>query len=200
MATTPCSLFLSACACFFFFFKTHFACWAPCCNNHKANATLTTVWLHYNKIGDRGAVALAGALQALLATVFSCRPHSLFLRFGLDNVLPGETKKVQAVLRAGRAGEKPAFKHACAGGVLCTAGGQWFSIAVVSNEAAHVMSADQRYSCVNDGSPSPCVHAATAVVQGGQHQRQPVFYDCSKLARRNNPNTCACWKEILRPW
>ena len=40
------------------------------CNNHKANATLTTVWLHNNKIGDRGAVALAGAVQALLATVF----------------------------------------------------------------------------------------------------------------------------------
>ena len=29
------------------------------------------------------------------------------------------------------------------------------SVVVVSNEAAHVMSADQRYSCVNDGSPSP---------------------------------------------
>ena len=40
------------------------------CNNRKANATLTTVWLDYNKIGDRGAVALAGAIQALLATVF----------------------------------------------------------------------------------------------------------------------------------
>ena len=57
------------------------------CNNRKANTTLTTVWLGGNKIGDRGAVALAGAIQALLATVFSCRPHSLFLLFGLKNLL-----------------------------------------------------------------------------------------------------------------
>ena len=40
-----------------------------------------------------------------------------------------------------------------------------YSSAVVSNKAARVMSADQRYSCVNDGSPSSCVHAATAFVQ-----------------------------------
>ena len=46
-------------------------------NNQKANATLTVVNLGYNKIEDRGAVALAGAVQALLATLFSCRPHSL---------------------------------------------------------------------------------------------------------------------------
>ena len=40
------------------------------CNNHKANATITEVNLGSNNIGDRGAVALAGAVQALLATVF----------------------------------------------------------------------------------------------------------------------------------
>ena len=86
------------------------------CNNRKANATITEVNLCENKIGDRGAVALAGAVQALLATVFSCRPHSLFLRFGLNNLLPVTLsrsfdvlenrafvtrKKVQALLRAG---------------------------------------------------------------------------------------------------
>ena len=86
------------------------------CNNHKANATIAEVSLRGNKIGDRGAVALAGAVQALLATVFSCRPHSLFLRFGLNDLLPVTLsrsfdvlenrafvtrKKVQALLRAG---------------------------------------------------------------------------------------------------
>ena len=40
------------------------------CNNHKANATIAEVGLRGNKIGNRGAVALAGAVQALLATVF----------------------------------------------------------------------------------------------------------------------------------
>ena len=40
------------------------------CNKNKANATITKVDLRDNKIGDRGAVALAGAFQALLATVF----------------------------------------------------------------------------------------------------------------------------------
>ena len=60
---------------------------APGCNNHKANATMADVDLRESKIGDRGAVALAGPVQALLATVFSCRPHSLFLRFGLNNRL-----------------------------------------------------------------------------------------------------------------
>ena len=57
------------------------------CNNHKANVTITEVELGRNKIGDRGAVALSGAIQALLATVFSCRLHSVFLLFGLDNLL-----------------------------------------------------------------------------------------------------------------
>ena len=50
-----------------------------------------------------------------------------------------------------------------------------YSIAVVSNEAARVMSADQRYSCVNDGSPSPCVHAATAFVQVDNISVNPSF-------------------------
>ena len=44
------------------------------CNNRKANAAITEVSVGFNlwenKIGDRGAVALAGAVQALLATVF----------------------------------------------------------------------------------------------------------------------------------
>ena len=72
MATTPCSIFLSACACIFFFERPTLRVGhsALGCNNRKANATLTTVRLHNNKIGDRGAVALAGAVQALLATVF----------------------------------------------------------------------------------------------------------------------------------
>ena len=39
------------------------------------------------------------------------------------------------------------------------------SITVMFSEAARVMSANHRYSCVNDGSSSPCVHAATAFVQ-----------------------------------
>ena len=47
------------------------------CNNHKANATITEVWLSGNKIGDRGAVALAGAIQALLATVFFRVVHTV---------------------------------------------------------------------------------------------------------------------------
>ena len=50
-----------------------------------------------------------------------------------------------------------------------------FSIAVVLNEAARVMSADQRYFCVNDGSPSPCVHAATAFVQVDNISVNPSF-------------------------
>ena len=40
------------------------------CNKNKANATITEVDLCDNEIGHRGAVALAGAVQALLATVF----------------------------------------------------------------------------------------------------------------------------------
>ena len=48
-----------------------------------------------------------------------------------------------------------------------------FSVVVVSNEAAHMMSADQRYSCVNDG--SPCVHAATAFVQVDNISVNPSF-------------------------
>ena len=50
-----------------------------------------------------------------------------------------------------------------------------FSVAVVLNEAARVMSSDQRYSCVNDGSPSPCVHAATGVVQVDNISVNPSF-------------------------
>ena len=75
-----------------------------------------------------------------------------------------------------------------------------FSIAVVSNEAARVMSADQRYSCVNDGSPSSCVHAATAFVQVDNISVGPSYVLAKKMAQGNNPNTCAFWKEILRPW
>ena len=37
---------------------------APGCNDHKANATLTCVYLENNKIEDRGAVALAAAVKA----------------------------------------------------------------------------------------------------------------------------------------
>ena len=145
MATTPCSLFLSACACFFFFERPTLRVGhsALGCNNRKANATITRVYLYENKIGDRGAVALAGAIQALLATVFSCRPHSLILRFGLDNVLPvtlsrsydvlenralGTLKKCKLCsVRAERARNllSSTLKHA---GVLCTAGGQCFRL------------------------------------------------------------------------
>ena len=109
------------------------------CNNHKANATLTYVDLRGNEIGDRGAVALAGAFQALLATVFSCRLHSLFLLFGLYSLLRvtvsrscdvlenrsfGTRKKCKLCsVRAERARNmlSSTVKHA---GVLCTVGGQ----------------------------------------------------------------------------
>ena len=37
-------------------------------SNHKANATVTYVQLEKNNIGDRGAVALADAVMALLVT------------------------------------------------------------------------------------------------------------------------------------
>ena len=37
---------------------------------HKANATLTKMMLENNNIGDRGAVALAAAVMALLVTMF----------------------------------------------------------------------------------------------------------------------------------
>ena len=118
------------------------------CNNHKANATLTTVNLYNNKIGDRGAVALAGAVQALLATVFSCRPDSLLLRFGLDNLLPVTLSRPFDVLENRAFGTRKSARFApyrLSGRETC----------FQPNEAAHVMSADQRYSCVNDGSPSP---------------------------------------------
>ena len=173
--------------------------------------TITEVWLHNNKIGDRGAVALAGAVRALLATVFFHVVHSLFLRFGLDNLLLVTLSRSFDVLENRAFGTRKKCK-------LCSVqaerarnllSARWrslhswrsmFSVAVVSNEAAHVMSADQRYSCVNDGSPSPCVHAATAFVQVDNISVNPSFVLAKKLARRNNPNTCACWKEILRPW
>ena len=37
---------------------------------HKANATIQEVWLFNNEIGDRGAAALADALEALLVMCF----------------------------------------------------------------------------------------------------------------------------------
>ena len=40
------------------------------CKDHKANVTITTVWLEENKIGDRGVAALTDAVQALHMTVF----------------------------------------------------------------------------------------------------------------------------------
>ena len=113
------------------------------CKNHKANVTITEVELDRNKIGDRGAVALAGAIQALLATVFSCRLHSLFLLFGLDNLLRVTVSRSFDVLenrafvtrkkcklcsvRAERARNmlSSTLKHA---GVLCTVGGQCFRL------------------------------------------------------------------------
>ena len=46
MVTTPCSLFLSACACILFERPTlRVGHPALGCNNHKANATITEVWL-----------------------------------------------------------------------------------------------------------------------------------------------------------
>ena len=38
-------------------------------NDHKANTTLTQLWLQNNKVADAGATALAEALQA---TVWTC--------------------------------------------------------------------------------------------------------------------------------
>ena len=39
---------------------------------HKANTSLTTLWLHNNKVGDVGAAALAQALQATVLTCKKC--------------------------------------------------------------------------------------------------------------------------------
>ena len=104
---------------------------------------MTYVNLYENKIGDRGAVALAGAIQALLVTVFSGRPHTLFLRFGLDNLLPVTLSRPFDVLenrafvtrkkcklcsvRAERARNLLSGTLVRAG-VLCTVGGQCFRL------------------------------------------------------------------------
>ena len=64
MATIPCSSFLSERA------TLRIGHSAPGCNDHKANATLTVMSLRDNKIEDRGAVALAAAVKALLVTVY----------------------------------------------------------------------------------------------------------------------------------
>ena len=71
-SSVPGSIFLSACACFFFLERPTLRVGHPAlrCNNHKAIATVAEVNLSGSKIGDRGAVALAGAVQTLLATVF----------------------------------------------------------------------------------------------------------------------------------
>ena len=66
MAMTPCSLFLTACIVQFLSQRATLPVGHPTpgCNDHKANATLTRVYLWNNNIEDRGAVALAAAVKA----------------------------------------------------------------------------------------------------------------------------------------
>ena len=45
----------------------------------KANDTITTIYLHQNKIGDDGAVALAESLKATLVTCILQVHVSIFL-------------------------------------------------------------------------------------------------------------------------
>ena len=45
---------------------------------HKANGALTELWLHWNNIGDNGAIALADALKATFAMCFSSGASSMF--------------------------------------------------------------------------------------------------------------------------
>ena len=73
MAMTPCSLFLSACIVQFLSKRATLRVGhSPLgCKDHKANVTITTVMAsENNNIGDRGAVALTDAVQALHITVF----------------------------------------------------------------------------------------------------------------------------------
>ena len=57
---------------------------------HKANATLTKMMLENNNIGDRGAVALAAAVMALLVTMFfwDCPDSLFFLLWICSSVAP----------------------------------------------------------------------------------------------------------------
>ena len=55
------------------------------CKDHKANVTITTVWLEDNKIGYRGVAALTDAVQALHFTVFL---GSSAQSFGFSTVFP----------------------------------------------------------------------------------------------------------------
>ena len=48
-------------------------------NYHKANATITKMYLHENKIGDGGAIALAASLKATLVMRFRPVRATLFL-------------------------------------------------------------------------------------------------------------------------
>ena len=40
--------------------------------DHKANTSLTALWLNCNKVGDAGASALADALRATILTYMKC--------------------------------------------------------------------------------------------------------------------------------
>ena len=73
------------------------------CKDHKANVTITRVWLQVNKIGDRGAVALTDAVQALLFTVFL---GSSAQSFGFSTVYTEDTCFAACSLR-GRRRDKP---------------------------------------------------------------------------------------------
>ena len=41
-------------------------------NDHKANTSLTALWLDSNEVGDAGAAALADALRATILTYMKC--------------------------------------------------------------------------------------------------------------------------------
>ena len=45
---------------------------------HKANGALTKLFLEQNKVGDKGAIALADALKATFAMCFSSGARSMF--------------------------------------------------------------------------------------------------------------------------
>ena len=49
----------------------------PCFKYHKANRTITRLYLCRNVIGNEGAWALAEALKATLATLLASSAHTL---------------------------------------------------------------------------------------------------------------------------
>ena len=108
-----------------------------CSAYHKANGTITELYLNENTIGDVGAVALADALKATFAMCFSMSARRVplaivgavsrlqpFLNFGTHEVNLDLERSGRLVLCASRSGENahPSVLHGRSARYSCLCG------------------------------------------------------------------------------